>query len=191
MRVGYLNQYVAALWACMGVFFVPESLAKQVDTIRAHQGVLDLSAWDPVNDGALVLDGEWEMYWSHLLLPDDFDEGAELPPREYVVLPALWNQLAINGHTLGAFGYATYRLTIIHPIKNPPARLSLYLSNYLSSYEVWVDGILLSQNGKVGKEPETTTHQWLPRLVSFDVLGEDTKIVLQVANFKHRKAAFL
>ena len=187
MRVRYQNQYIAALWACIWAFSVPESLARQVDTIRAHQGVLDLRAWDAANDGPLRLDGEWEMYWKQILLPDDFDEELSLPPGQYELLPKLWNNSSIDGRSLGAFGYATYRLTILHPIENPPPRLSLYLSNYLSSYELWVDGILLSQNGKVGKDPETTTHQWLPRLVSFDLIGNDTEIVLLVANFRHRK----
>ena len=37
-----------------------------------QQGVVDLSSWEPSQQGLINLNGEWEFYWKRLLAYEDF-----------------------------------------------------------------------------------------------------------------------
>lgn len=187
MKVRYWGCHTIVLWTCLVITGIQWGSARPLDRLVAKAGILDLNGVDLRSRGPLDLDGEWEFYPHKLFVPDDFGAGTVPPEKQFITLPALWEGKDPQGQPLQAFGFATYRLTVIHPLGETLPRMALYLSNYLSSYELWVDGVPIAQNGKVGDAPEKTTHQWLPKLVSFEPSGEETVIVLQVANFKHRK----
>jgi signal transduction histidine kinase len=158
--------------------------SKSADTL-ARKGILDLSGVDLPNVNPIRLDGAWELYWMQLLTPQDF-LGTQAPIiSAYLTLPTSWNHVKIKGNSVGSTGYATLRLKVI-PNKGNHV-LALQLGEIHSAYKLWANGVLLVENGVVGKNaareiPGQTISQALVHSENKPV-----ELVLQVSNFHHRE----
>lgn len=135
----------------------------------AEQGVLDLRTWN-FNEQKVALTGYWN-YFENELVSDTVQKTGSLSQ-----FPQLWDE---------GVQYATYQLTILLPPNSQ--NLSLEIPQLFSSYVLFVNGKPLAANGKPGTSRETTTPQWLPQPVSFEVEDDTASILLHVANFYHNK----
>ncbi|ABZ83243.1 sensor histidine kinase [Heliomicrobium modesticaldum Ice1] len=137
----------------------------------------------------MSLEGEWEFYWRQLLAPEDFKSGGAASRTGFIRVPGTWNGYAPpgsgKGQKLPGEGYATYRL-VVHTNAGEPV-LGLKILDFATSYRLWVNGELLSENGRVATSKDETRPQSFPRLVSFQNDAGTVEIVLQIANFTHRK----
>lgn len=156
---------------------------------KAAGGVIDLRNWSFRQNGVLSFKGQWEFYWQKLLTPEDFKEGEAISRTGYIRVPGTWNGYVLpedeNRQKLRGDGYATYRL-VIHTNTDEPV-LGIKMLDFATSYRIWVNGELLSENGRVGTSKDETVPQAFPRLVNFQNDGGTIEIVLQIANFTHRK----
>ena len=118
---------------------------KNKATPLVEHGYIDLSEWDFINDGTVTIEGEWDFYWDTLISPNNFPVSIE---PLYPYFPSLWSDIEINEESLSNFGYATYRARII--IGKTEHLLALKLPDYYTSYKLWLNGKILSENGKVG-----------------------------------------
>ncbi len=137
------------------------------------QGFIDLSSTD-LDNGRIALRGDWYYFEKQLLSPQE----VTLSPKNFIEFPKTWNE--ING---SGSGYATYALYILAPkdIKS----LALEIPQIYSSYQLWVNGVSIANNGKIGKTVDEMTPQWLPQTISFENSRDTIQLVLQVANFHH------
>lgn len=122
---------------------------------------------------AFLVDG-WEYHPGELLNPKDFDT-------------ALWRVIRhtyageypnFSDHMGSPYGVATYRLTIEN--RGAPRELSLYLPELLCAGRVYVNGVLMGEQGSV--EP------YKPRVVDavYAFRAEErTEIIIQCANYTH------
>jgi adenylate cyclase len=164
------------------IFFLFASVSAILSTPIAKQGVLDLRDWDFQKKGNIQIYGEWEFYWKELLPPDFKNSNY---PKEWIEVPSLWNDRLIRNEKLTGSGYATLRLKVLLP---PNQKVfGFRIGDMYSSYKLYVDGYLVAQNGEVGTSKETTLAQWLPHTKIFYKEKEETEILLQIANFHHRK----
>ncbi len=154
---------------------------------QAEKGILDLS--QTAFNKNYVLDGEWEFYWHKLYTPADFSKNSFLDKPVFVKVPSIWNDI---NHPLGPLpgnGYATYRLKVIIP--GEELHLGLKLLDAATAYRLWINGELLSENGKVSTDGGIP--QYLPRTVFFHNNMQNKsnsgvlEIVVQVSNFHHKK----
>ncbi len=156
---------------------------------QAVKGVLDLTDWSFEQKGIVSLEGQWEFYWQQLLTPDDFKDVEAISETGYITVPGTWNGHVLPGddgdQKLPGEGYATYRLIVNTNTEEPV--LSLKILDFATSYRLWVNGELLSENGKVGINKEETMPQAFPRLINFKNDRGIVEIILQIANFTHRK----
>lgn len=142
-----------------------------------EKGIADLSEYSFSERGAITLDGEWEFYMSQLISPEEFASiGPQ--PKDYVDFPSAWSISSGSQN----FGFATYRMRLILPRKQS---LSIHLPHCYSNYKLWANGSLISTNGTVGKSPDESKAQWLPRTVNLPADQSDLTLVLQVSNFHH------
>lgn len=135
----------------------------------------------------LKLDGEWEFYWNQLLEAKDF-ENKKPQMTGYIGVPKSWNGYIVNGEKLKGDGYATYRLRI--KVKNGTDMYGLKVLPMGTAYKLWVNGELLSSNGKVGSTSRETAAQYLTKEVFFTSQQPSIELILQVANFEHQKGGF-
>lgn len=143
----------------------------------AKNGILDLR--NQSMEQFVPLKGEWEFYWQKLFVPTDSTKGKIVP------FPVKWNDIEVNGKKLPAFGYATYRLTLLLPPTKDHLRIGM--PDVYCAYSLFLNGKLVAQNGKVSTSLKHFEPHW--EYQAFDLpLGIDTaSLVLQIANFVHSK----
>lgn len=128
----------------------------------------------------LALNGTWAFAWKKLINPGEANQFTT-----YTEFPRLWNDHIVDGTTLSAQGYATYGLTIL--LAADHESLALYLPDLYSSYKLFLNGKLFSENGRPDSIPKKYKPYWGPLTVVLPA-GEDTlRLLLQVANFSHAK----
>ncbi|PZD97500.1 hypothetical protein DNH61_01075 [Paenibacillus sambharensis] len=149
--------------------------------VNAIDGILDLSHWSTEETPLIPLEGSWIFYWQHLLTPSDFEQQSGVRPTGMIVMPSNWESYLINGRPLPREGYATFRLNVY----NGPSSdvLGLKVPVMYSSYKLWVDDKLLSRNGQVGINKETSVPQKKPMVVYFSPEDNNFTITLQISNY--------
>lgn len=180
----------AAILGAGSLYISGQLLTSAEKSPQAVQGLFDLEAWYFKQKGIVSLEGQWEFYWQQLLTPKDFKEGQATTSRTgYITVPGIWNGYVPSEddekHKLPGAGYATYRLVINTNTVEPV--LGLKILEFATSHRLWVNDELLSENGRVGINKEETTPQAFPRLINFKNDSGTIEIILQIANFTHRK----
>ncbi len=151
----------------------------------AQRGVLDLSS-QQVEKQNIVLEGEWEFYWKQFIEPGKFDS---VMPDHYGKVPSYWTSYdeAVPGIT--GTGFATYRLKVILP-RDFHDSLALKIPVFDTSYELFLDGKKIAQNGKTGTSEATSHPSYYPLIHSFKYTKDTMDLVLHVSNFSHRRGGF-
>lgn len=117
-----------------------------------------------------LVDG-WEFYPGQLLNPEEFDDG--ITPEQYTYIgeyPNFSTQLS------SPYGVATYRLIL----ENVPEGQVLFLPELLCAGRVYIDGVLVGEQGSV--EP------YVPRVMDgvYPIpQQEQAEIIIQCANYSH------
>lgn len=164
-------------------FFIPTGIFSQNNGLQ--HGQANFSTSELLNK-PFKLNGEWEVYWDTLLAPQDLSTARKLPIPEVVDFPRVWNTLERFQHSRVCFGTATYRLNI--QLDQPTdTLLALFVPDFYSAYQLWVNGVPVARNGTVGNTRSTTVPHWLPMVRPFNLEGTEAEIILQIANFHHYK----
>jgi signal transduction histidine kinase len=155
---------------------------------KAVKGVMDLSHMKPDELLFIKLNGEWEFYWNKMLRPFDFASRKPVPDY-YGKVPSYWTDYPKGSVRTAKFGYATYRLLVILPpgFRKP---LGFDLPVFDSSYDIYVNDRYCGGNGVPGKTAEETEPGYSRNFFRYDPKSDSLKIVINVANFDHRRGGF-
>ncbi|MFN8241023.1 MAG: sensor histidine kinase [Bacteroidales bacterium] len=156
---------------------------------KAEHGILDLSKEKFSQNFLIRLNGEWEFYWKQKLYPNDFTGNEITRPDIFANVPSYWTDYTIGGKKLDGTGYATYRLRIILP-HGYRERLGIRVPVFDSSYDMWLDGVLVGSNGVPGKSVEETVPGYKPFFHPFSPKSDTVTFLINVSNFHHRKGGF-
>ncbi len=148
-------------------------------TPEAVNGVMDLRNWDFNRNGGVHLNGRWAFYKS--LLSREI-AGNILPAM--VAVPAPWNSISVRGSRLPAFGYGTYRLSILLPDKHPP--LSVRIPDIETAYTLYVDGKKTGAVGTVNTEGGTAGWRFEPRIYTLPHVGGTVTLTMEVSNYVYK-----
>jgi signal transduction histidine kinase len=176
---GFSIFYQALLLYCFLFCTSQTLLANNDQAPEAHQGIIDLRNTN-LNQNTVKLHGDWGFYWKKLLTPDSNFAGAV-----FTTYPKLWNNQKLDGKQLTANGYATYTLTILLPKKRGP--LALDIPDVYTSYRLYVNGHIFSENGHTDTSKQTAIPKWIHKTIPLDIRGDSISLVLQIANFWHSK----
>lgn len=195
IRRGYsLVQMIAAL--IFGLYFLIIASCSEQKTFhiienQTDQPLIDLSSWSFIEDGPIRLFGDsWQFYWHELYTPEDFKRGVIKDGVDSIQEPVLavggeaWNGLDIEGKSLSAYGYGTYRNMIRFP--EAGTVYAFYMTNQDSSYRLWLNGRLSAENGIVASNAESYKPQRLPVLFYHFAEEQEVEIVIQIANYTHK-----
>ncbi len=147
---------------------------------QLKSGWLDLRDWHYDRSGTVALDGEWEFYWRKLLKPEDFVRSGM--GKEYIKVPGSWRGHQLNGKTLDAYGFATFRARLIIP---EPGVYGLFCDGLESAYKIWVNGKLVTTVGRVGTDDTSTSPQYLHTITPIMADDRVIDIIIQISNFRH------
>ncbi|MGE4485922.1 MAG: sensor histidine kinase [Oscillospiraceae bacterium] len=152
----------------------------------ASRGTLDLTKWDFGNDGMISLDGQWEFYWDKFLFYDDLMTAT---PDLYAEIPSSWTKYTLNGIKLPSEGYATYRLHVISDLPEG-TQLGLYIGNFSSAYNLYVDGDLIESTGHVADNAADEIGEFRSQDVYFSLPASEFDIVIQTSNYHYGLSGF-
>jgi signal transduction histidine kinase/CheY-like chemotaxis protein len=145
---------------------------------RAERGVIDLR--DQSFETEVQLDGQWLFYWKQLLSP----AVNTIQQARLVNFPSEWNAIKIQGKTLPAFGYASYKLTMLLPKGHGP--LSIAIPEVYTAYRLFLNGTLMAANGQVSTSANGFVPQWQFKEVVIPAGLERAVLLLQISNYAHR-----
>lgn len=164
------------------VLFSLSGCGKYIHVPEAQQGEIELSEWNYEANGIVNLQGEWEFYWNRLYEPGQIPKSRN---NFYIQVPSNWRGKSHPQGTLPMTGYGTYRLIIHHGMAGTYMGIRIPYTG--TAYKMYVDEVLLSKNGTVGRSREETTPQYVNKNVYFHPRDNTSEIVMQVANFHHRR----
>lgn len=141
---------------------------------RAVKGFLDASGHEDAHTEIFRLDGEWDFFPGKIVQPGDLPDEAPA----YVAVPAVLSGLDLSAGTM--------RLRVRLPAGND-RRVALKAQYVASANEIWINGEKRSVSGRVSEDRDTYRAQYLPAEIHFTADTEDTEIVINFANFHHRR----
>ncbi len=140
---------------------------------KARNGVINLQQYSLESAHPAALDGEWEYYPQRLYEPAAIDGK---PEPDIFSLPG-----ELNGYS----GTATFRLKIILPDRKEPVPSSygVKIPYFGAAMKVWIDGQAVTETGSFSP----FVPRYIPREIYFTSAAEESEIVIQAANYHHRR----
>lgn len=155
---------------------------------QSEAGMLDLTQVH-VSEKPLKLKGEWAFYWQELLTPEDIQIRSTRDGNHdrWIRIPSSWLDYQLDGQQLNGTGFATFRVVIQLGEQDRNERLALRLPTIFHAYKLWVNGELLAEVGVVGQDKSSVTPHLATKLVFFQSENDRVELVMQVANFHHKR----
>ncbi|MEF3312148.1 ATP-binding protein [Paenibacillus sp. GYB004] len=174
---------VLGLVASYAVISVPDS-----PKFQSEEGILDVTQVH-VSENPLKIKGEWAFYWQELLSPEDIQNRLARDGNHdrWISIPGSWLGYRLDGQQLNGTGFATFRVVIELSEQDRNERLALRLPTIFHAYKLWVNGELLAEVGAVGQDKSSVTPQLSTKLVFFQPENDRVELVMQVANFHHKR----
>lgn len=174
---------VFGLVASYAVISVPDS-----PKFESEEGILDLTQVH-VSENPLNLKGEWAFYWQELLSPEDIQNRLARDGNNdrWINIPSSWLGYRLEGQQLNGTGFATFRVIIKLSEQDRNERLALRLPTIFHAYKLWVNGELLAEVGTVSRDKGSVTPHLATKLVFFQPENDRVELVMQVANFHHKR----
>lgn len=174
-----LNRYFYSAWLMLCCFtsYVCAKTDATVPVVK--NGVIDLRG-QSLNH-KIALNGQWIFYWNTLA-----DPGKQPDSKlgRLVDFPHRWTD-KINGVSWPAFGYATYKVTILLPKTNCYLRIAM--PEVYSAYRLFINGREEASNGQVSKNAKEYAPYREYTTVEVPRYADTLNLLLQIANFTHSK----
>jgi hypothetical protein len=163
-----------ALLVIAGVYF--HARLSDTQTPSVQNGILDLTKW---NGGKTIeIAGEWEFYWDSLLTDEDIKKGNQDPILADA--PNKWNYYKIDNVGLPGKGKATYHVHVTGA--KAGVQYGVRIQNISTVYRLYMDGVLVVQNGNFWDTESSPASAYRPQLAAFTPKLNDFDLVLQVSN---------
>ncbi|MFN8673995.1 MAG: response regulator [Candidatus Sericytochromatia bacterium] len=163
--------------------FLPSFTLKNLKTnYQTKESYFDISNWDFEKNGNIELKGEWEFYWEKFILTDKIKN---INPDKIVIFPSIWTKYEIDNKKLDSYGFASYKLNL--KTNKNYNNLSLQIPDFYTSYRLWLNGKIISENGVIAKDKVNNIPFWLPKNQRIELLKGNNELVIEIANFNHIK----
>jgi signal transduction histidine kinase len=160
------------------------SCSSKHQTPSVKHGTINLQNWDFKENGHIQLNGEWAFYWNTLFVTDTLQEN-QTEADTFVQFPAYWNAYKFDTKKTGANGFATYRIKL--KINSNNQLFGIRIKNQATAYNLFLNGELIAQNGIVAENADSYRPEYKPVLVPVQFSQNENELILQIANFKHRR----
>ncbi|MBF0118905.1 MAG: response regulator [Desulfobacterales bacterium] len=168
--------FILILTSCSNISLPPPTV---------KEGILDLTNWNFKHNRVISLNGEWEFYWKKLLTPSDFKIESSKEPKDYIIVPSIWNGYNLKNTKLTGFGYATYRVKVL--LDDYYDNLSFKMDDVGTAYTIYVNGKKIHDVGKVGTTRDNSSPRYFPCIVDIKNNEKFLDIIINLSNFHHRK----
>jgi len=146
-------------------------------------GEVTLNEFFYTEEQDLSLKGDWRFYWKELVNPEGEADLGTRPIFMDILTP--WSDLPSMSNEYHAKGYASYELDI-YSSRNSD-QLAIRIPEYYSSFELFLNGESIAQNGVVANNISDAVPYWLPKVAAIKLKKGHNRLVLHVSNFHHHK----
>lgn len=164
---------VLALLLILLLFLPPRLAGNRMPQV--HKGILDLTLWG--ESQAFALQGQWLFYPNQLLNHADIDNQAYIPIL--MQAPGPWNSDKMNISGVTAVGNATYHLQVAGA--QAGKLYGIRIENIKNAYRLYVNNVLIAQNGRFGDDASAPASEYRPQLVSFIPDSSSFDLVMEVS----------
>ncbi len=164
-----------------GLMLVLMALPMKAKTVLNGEVTLNDKFYAEEED--ISLEGKWRFYWKELVNPKGQADLSRRPVFVDILKP--WSELQTEKDNYHARGYASYELNIYSTQASD--HLALRVPEYYSAYELYLNGELIANNGKVGDNISDSEPYWLPKVRAIKLKKGQNRLVLHVSNFHHHK----
>lgn len=163
-----------------------------VNSQELKNGFLDATNinWD---NHIIKLEGNCDFYWKEFLIPLSVNDSLFGSVKYSAQIPKPWTKIEISENNFcSADGFGTYRIRI--KVDNKDEVYGLKINTVFSSYELYVNGKLISSSGKIGRSKDESEPQFKSKEIPLSVFFKDSvdsqmlDIILHVSNYNHRRA---
>lgn len=178
-----------SLW-CLVSFVILMVIAGSF-TADAISPLVDLSSWNPEEDGVVQLSGQWQLYPNQLLRPEDLlQEHTSLPGKvNYpITIPGEMDPVTSRDFAMESQGVATLHIQL--KTDGQPRSYGLTFRYFASANDIWVNGKQVGGAGHVALTKDDFVPHYFPQEVFLYNDTGDLDIVVHVANFHHRRIRF-
>ncbi|MEM9990583.1 MAG: ATP-binding protein [Bacteroidota bacterium] len=166
----------------------PHKKTVQEEIPKARAGKIDLSTIDLSDSRLIALDGEWNFYWSKLLLPSETRTKKNSP--EVLHVPGEWSLVdTLSDTKRTTHGYATYHLKVIAP--NSDEKLGIQINYLPTAARIYIDDTLIAQNGQVATTKPQSKFEVRPIAVELPNVSDTFAITIQLSNYHTHKSGIL
>lgn len=148
---------------------------------EAEKGTFDLSGVNFIEEEIVTLDGEWEFFADQLIRPGEAPLSDVEPV--YVDFNTKWKTLWADNEGPHQFGHGTYRLDIHLPKEMPT--MALLLPHLNTAYELYLNGKLIEECGKVGISEESSLPGWQHTTRTIELHPGENELLLLTSNYYH------
>lgn len=160
-------------------FHATENFKSNITTDR---GLLDLSRYNFETRGRLFLDQEWQFFYDRFLKPVPYRElDTSVKPDAYIAPPTVWNEYKADGKPIPGFGSGTYRMIVTGVTPGIP--LAIRILPQSTAFDLYVDDVLLAENGKVSQNREDSRAAYHPDTVQFTPQSGQFVITVHISNY--------
>ncbi|WP_374706615.1 ATP-binding protein [Paenibacillus sp. J2TS4] len=164
-----------------------------MESFRDHKqaiknGQIDLRNWNAEDGDVLLLDGEWEFYPSQWLMDGRRQPGLGENGPMFIQVPEGWNE-ALQAEKPTPYGFGSYRLRLyVNPEKD--LNYSIRVPSVRTSSELYVNGRLLANSGRVAEAEEQYIAKNLPYSTTFTADENGViELVIQAANYADSRSS--
>jgi len=149
----------------------------------ANSGIMDLTSVQFSNSRTIELSGAWAFWWQRKIVDAEELAKTNVEPDAWPVIPSYWNSGSHGGKQFPVQGSATYRLTLMLPDSQV---YGLYVPQMVSSYELFINGRLIGNNGIASLDNRLVMGEFRPEVYYVTPEKNKLDIFLFVANRDYR-----
>ncbi|MDF3001220.1 MAG: diguanylate cyclase protein [Bacillota bacterium] len=143
-------------------------------------GILDLNHWSFEENGMVNLEGEWQFYFNQFLTHEDFARGSFIQPV-MIEIPSTKKSMAESKPFAQNEYYGTLRLIVKLP--DHTSTYGLKTDIVLTSYQLYIDGNLFGEVGKVGKNRESSRPFYNTLTSYFNPENNEVELIYHTSDF--------
>ena len=158
------------------------------DAPLAHNGFMDLSEWDFLEDGPIELRGQWSFYFNTFLTHEDFLKGTDIDSYP-VTIPSTNKSM----DQIKPFEEDTYHGTLRLLIQLPKTDdiYGLRSEIVLTAYELYVNGQLKGAVGKIGTDGNSSQPSYKVANTFFDVKNHTLELIYHTSDYHFKDSAII
>ncbi|MFT8871537.1 MAG: ATP-binding protein [Sporolactobacillus sp.] len=161
-------------YSCLFLLFTTLSHVFAYSGPTAHDGRIDLSAWNFQKQGLAQLNGTWQLYPNQLLTPEQIAESRGTGKQAAIVPGNVQSNAAFSVQSVSS---GTYCLVISS--RGGKQTFGLLAPTVYSASRIYMNGTLIGQSGQPSLEPRTVQRSLRPITTYFPLRKGLNTLIIQ------------